>query len=101
MNDKIFVVAGHVSEYTYWVKNNIDKYYAKNSSMSLSNFVYVSGPETFRGFREVHGVFVGSFRNRQDIRDIVREIRIINGIHPGQMIIPDMWVGTGLKRWGN
>lgn len=97
MNEKIFVIAGHVSEYTYWVKNNIDKYYAKNSSISLSHFVYVSGPEVFRGFNEVHGVFVGSFRNRQDIRDIVREIRLINGIPSNQMVIPDMFVGRGVS----
>jgi hypothetical protein len=97
MNDRIFIVAGHVSEYTHWVKKNLDRFYAKNKSMSLSNFVYVSGPEVFRGWNEVHGVFTGTYRDRPDIRDIVREIRRINGIHPSQMIIPDMYIGRGVS----
>ena len=57
----------------------------------------MSGPEVFRGWSEVHGVFVGSFRERSDIRDIVREIRRINNIDPGQEIVPGLFVGRGLR----
>lgn len=78
MNDRIFIVAGHVSEYTHWVKKNFDRFYAKNKSMSLSNFVYVSGPEMLRGYSEVHGYFVGSYKNRQDIEHIKMMIKMIN-----------------------
>lgn len=78
MNDRIFIVAGHVFEYTHWVKKNLDRFYAKNKSMSLSNFVYVSGPEIFRGHSEVHGYYVGSYKNRPDIEHIKMMIKMIN-----------------------
>lgn len=85
MNDKIYIVAGHVSEYTYWVKKNIVRYYIKNTSMSLSNFVYVSGPEVFRGLSEVHGYFVGSYKNRGDLGKIKSMIEIINKLPYGSL----------------
>ena len=103
MNEKIFVVAGTHDQYkTYSLKKLKEGFeYCQNNgtmfNMSMSNFVYVNGPEVFRGWNEVHGVFVGTYRDRPDIRDIVREIRRINGIHPSQMIIPDMYIGTGVS----
>jgi hypothetical protein len=78
MNEKIFIVAGNYEQYKQWVKNNIDRYYSNNTSISLSNFVYVSGPEIFRGYNEVHGVFTGTYSNRPDINEIVQMIRMIN-----------------------
>jgi len=78
MNEKIFIVAGNYEQYKQWVKNNIDRYYAKNTSISLSNFVFVSGPEIFRGYNEVHGYYVGSYEKRKDIEQIREMIRIVN-----------------------
>ena len=82
MNQKIFIIAGTYDQYRNWVKKNIDRIYQSDTSksISLSSFVYVSEPDTFRGHREVHGYFVGTFRNRPDIRDIVMQIRRINSI---------------------
>ena len=78
MNEKIFIVAGNYEQYKQWVKNNIDRYYSNNTSISLSNFVFVSGPEIFRGYNEVHGVYTGSYKNRPDINEIVQMIGMIN-----------------------
>lgn len=103
MNDKIFVVAGNHEQYKAFAHKRLKEIFedcqnnGKMFNMSLSNFVYVSGPEVFRGWNEVHGVFTGTYRDRPDIRDIVREIRRINGIHPSQMIIPDMYIGRGVS----
>lgn len=96
MNDKIYIVAGHVSEYTHWVKKNIDRYYTKNKSISLSNFVYVSGVDTLLGQRDVHGHFCGSFRNRPDLSDIVRAIRVCNNLPGNTQLIPHLYVGRGI-----
>lgn len=99
MNRSIFVIAGNRQQYDVWIRQHIKREYQQNPhcTLSLSNYVYVGGPETFRGYKEVHGYFVGSYRERNDIRDIVREIRRINGIHPSQMIIPDMYIGRGVS----
>jgi hypothetical protein len=78
MNEKVFVVAGNYQQYKEWVHRNMDRYYANNPSMSLSNFVYVSGPEVYRGFSEVHGVFTGTYKERPDIKEIETMIRMIN-----------------------
>jgi hypothetical protein len=78
MNDLIFIVSGTYEQYKQWVKNNIDRYYSKNTSITLSNFVYVSGPEIFRGHSKVHGVFTGTYLNRPDINEIVQMITMIN-----------------------
>lgn len=87
MNRKIFVVAGSYEQHQTWVRKHIAKEYQENPhcTLSLSNYVYVSGPEMFRGHNEVHGYFVGSYRERNDIKDIVQEIRRINRIHPTQI----------------
>jgi len=97
MNEKIFVIAGSHQQHKDYVKKSIQKHIDAGKTISLSNFVYVSGPEVFRGWNEVHGVFVGSFRERSDIRDIVREIRRINNIDPGREIVPGLFVGRGLN----
>ena len=78
MNDRIFIVAGNHQQYKEWVRKNIDRFYANNTSISLSNFVYVSGPEIFRGYNEVHGYYIGSYKNRPDIEQIRESIHIIN-----------------------
>lgn len=97
MNEKIFVIAGNHQQHKNYVKVAIQKHVAAGKTISLSNFVYVSGPEVFRGWREVHGVFYGTFRERPDIRDIVREIRRINNIDPSITIVPGLFVGQGLR----
>ena len=82
MNQKIFIIAGTYDQYRNWVRKNFDRIYESDpfKSISLSNFVYVSNPDQLNGHREVHGYFVGTFRNRPDIRDIVMQIRLINSI---------------------
>ena len=96
-HSKIFVVAGNIDQFkAYSNKRAKELWEQGETSISLSNFVYVRGPEVFRGYQEVHGVFTGTYRNRPDIRDIVREIRLINGIHHSQIVIPDMFVGRGV-----
>lgn len=82
MNEKIFIVAGNYQQYKDWVKRNIDRLYQADPSrsISLSNFVYVSAPDAFRGQRKVHGYFVGTFRDRPDINEIVWQIRYINNV---------------------
>lgn len=78
-NDKIFVIAGNHEQYRSFVKRKIEAMHNEgNTSMSLSHFVYVSGPEVFRGFNSVHGYFVGTFRDRHDLRQILEMLRIIN-----------------------
>lgn len=97
MKDKIYIVAGNLKEATDFRRQKIEQMLNDgHTSLTLSHFIIVDRVDQLSGLSEVHGFFYGSFREREDIRDIVRRIRIINKIPEGQMIIPDLFVGRGL-----
>jgi hypothetical protein len=77
---KIFVVAGTSHEANYWIINHLAKRYPSNTSASMSDYVYVSSPDTLKGVRDPHGVFVGNWRDRPDIYEIVQTL-IWSSIH--------------------
>jgi hypothetical protein len=85
MDQKIFIISGNYAEYTNWIKKNMDR--NKIKPISLSNYVYVGNIYRLRGHREVHGYFIGTFRSRPDIRDIVNQIRCINDIPDRNRVI--------------
>jgi len=99
--DKIFVVAGTLAEFKQFMHKKLDqlwKQYNEEGRMfniSMSDFVYVNSIETLRGHRNIHGYFYGTFRNRPDLRDIVRFIRKTNNVPDGVQLIPDLYVGRG------
>ena len=100
MNDKFFVVAGTKVEYDLFIRRKCAEMimkYPNNTTISLSNFVYVDSDQKLYGQRNVHGWFIGSFRDRADIRDIVRMIRWCNNLPEDEQIIPDLYVGRGVK----
>jgi len=88
MSDKIFVVAGTYDQFRYFIKKKSDEIWQKGGQVSLSDYVYVSGPEVLRGHNKVHGYFYGNFRERKDLPEIVHLLRVINNIPPGTEIIP-------------
>lgn len=59
-HNAFFIIAGNRKEYQQWVKNRTD----------LHSKIMV--PQTFLGCKDISGYFVGSFRNREDIVDILR-----------------------------
>ena len=103
-NDKIFVVAGTLAEFKQFMHKKLDQLWKEYSeqgrifNLSMSNFVYVSSIESLAGHRNIHGYFYGSFRNRPDLKDIVRHIRLRNGLPEGEQLIPDLYIGRGMHR---
>ena len=97
MNEKIFVVSGNMEQFNGYRKRRCDELSKLGQTISYSNFTYVHGPEVFRGHNKVHGVFTGSYMDRADLRDIVREIKRINGLHPSETVVPGVYVGRGLQ----
>ena len=100
-DDKIFVVAGNLVEFKQFMHKKLDQLWkeyneqGKIFNISMSNFVYVSSLDSLAGHRNIHGYFYGTFRNRPDLRDIVRHIRLRNNIPDGVQLIPDLYVGRG------
>lgn len=58
---RIFVIAGTHDEFKHYTSDKVlDKHY-----------VYVSRYESLHGFRDIHGVFIGTWRDRSDIIQIL------------------------------
>ena len=94
MNEKIFIIAGTVNEAKAFRSKKIQEMVDAGKSVSLSNFVIFDSLEQFRGWNKVHGFFIGSYKNRPDLRDIVQEIKRINNLHPSETVIPGLYVGN-------
>lgn len=81
---RCFVIAGNHDEYQHYIRRKI----VADPSLNSRDFAYVYGEDVFRGRAEVHGVFIGSFRKRKDLQEIVFMIRMINKVPQGEYILP-------------
>jgi hypothetical protein len=88
-SEKLFIVAGNKREYDFFIRRKADELAKTGYPISLSHFVYVSGYETLRGHRDIHGWFYGTYRQRKDIKDIVMQIRVTNNIPHSNTILPN------------
>jgi hypothetical protein len=74
---KIFVVAGSYFQANRWIKQDIEKRInAGQTSLTLSHYVYVSSAADLRGYSDPHGVFIGTWKDRPDIQEIVETLLI-------------------------
>jgi hypothetical protein len=75
MTNKYYVIAGSHEEYKAFIlRKAMEMTIDGNTSITLSHFVYVSGPETLRGLRNPRGFFVGTWRKRTDSKDILLQL---------------------------
>jgi hypothetical protein len=68
--ERYFIVAGNHSEYKDWVFKNRSRFPDNN----LNDFIYVHSLIVLRGYANPHGFFIGTFRSRVDLYDIVQTI---------------------------
>ena len=68
MSHRYFIVAGTEAEYRRWVMSNVFRFPAS------TDFMWVHGSDVFRGYANPHGFFVGTFRSRADLYEIVTTI---------------------------
>jgi len=57
----IFVIAGNLDQYKNYIRDKAGD----------NHYVYVSRYESLHGFRDIHGVFIGTWRDRSDIIQIL------------------------------
>ena len=70
MTHRYFIVAGTHAEYQSWVMSNVFRF------PQATDFMWVQSSVVFRGYTNPHGFFVGTFRDRSDLYEIVSTIII-------------------------
>ena len=72
--DKIFVIAGNKKQAKDWINNKITSMISNTQNLiyvARSNYVYVDDASRLRGIVNPHGVFIGTWKGRSDIKDII------------------------------
>ena len=93
MNDKYFVIAGNHQQYRDFVKRKAQQLYDEGqTSVTLSNFIYVSGPENLLGYANPRGFFVGTWRERKDMDYIFHQLTNHTGLGtPSRQVFQRLW----------
>jgi hypothetical protein len=86
MSDKKFIVAGNYAEATEWMKKDSAERAANGETPFVSDYVIVSGEHSLRGWSDPHGVLVGSWKQRKDIKEILTAMHIQSN-KPNQAIL--------------
>lgn len=68
---RVYVIAGNHAQY---VEYKIRKH--RENDGGVEEYVYVSSVNTIRGIRDPSGVFIGTWRDRTDIMDILMHLRL-------------------------
>jgi hypothetical protein len=89
---KTLVVAGTQHEANYWIIQDLGKKYPFNLSLSMSDYIIVHSPDQLRGMRDPKGIFIGTWRNRKDIFEILNMLLVQMTDPSKHKIIQDLLV---------
>lgn len=73
---KTYVIAGTKHEADYWIINDLGKKYPSNTSLSMSDYIIVISPDQLLGMRDPTGIFVGTWRERKDIFELLSRLLV-------------------------
>jgi len=75
---KTLVIAGNKFEAVTWIYADLDKIYATNpTTKSMSDYIIVTNPDQLRGMRDPSGIFVGTWKQRPDIFEVLNMLLVI------------------------
>lgn len=92
---KTFVVAGTHEQAQNWIRKNITDV-ANNYGewRSFGDYVIVNSEVNLKGFSNPHGVFVGSWRERKDLKPLLLQLHMQS--NPANPKILDLMREVGL-----
>jgi len=88
MQKLLWVISGNIHEYNNYIAEKNRK------GEDIRNLVYLIDADKLHGYSEVHGVFIGTWRNRTDINEIIYKIGTINGKRPVDYVLLVATIGT-------
>ena len=90
---KKLIIAGSYEQAQLWIKNDLAKRNAAGeTTLSMSEYTIVHNEDQLRGMRDPHGIFVGSWRERKDIFEILNMLLVNMTIPSKKAIIQDLLV---------
>lgn len=71
----IFVIAGTDAQAYYWINKKIEERIRNGETVSkISEYKYVHNANVLRGIKHPKGVFIGTWRQRKDIKEIIEAL---------------------------
>ena len=92
MVDKIFVIAGNKKQAEDWITNKITSMISNSQNLiyvARSDYVYVDHTSRLRGIRNPHGFFIGTWKDRPDIKDII--MALMNATYETNLKLRKIW----------
>jgi len=75
--NKCIVIPGNYNQGLDWAEKNCKKRWnSGDTSASLSEYIIITDVKQLFGIQNPRGVFVGSWRERNDIHDIVMQLQL-------------------------
>jgi hypothetical protein len=89
---KTLVIAGTQHEANYWIIQDLGKKYPSNTSLSMSDYIIGHNADQLRGWRNPNGIFIGTWRERKDIFEILNMLLVQMTDQTKHKIIQDLLV---------
>ena len=89
---RTLVIAGSAIGAEAWILNDLRKRNFSYNSLAKSDYIVVHNQDQLRGMRDPKGVFVGTWRERKDIFEILNMLLVIMTIPSKKAIIQDLLV---------
>jgi len=88
---RTLVIAGTEHEANYWIIQDLVKKYP-STSITKSDYTIVHNQDQLRGMRDPKGIFVGTWKQRKDIFEILNMLLVNMTIPSKHKIIQDLLV---------
>lgn len=75
---KIYVIAGNTQEFLHYRADKWTSLKDTVDGININDFVNVSSCNVLRGVTNPHGVFIGSWRNRLDINEVLNTLSLFS-----------------------
>jgi hypothetical protein len=90
---KKLVIAGTYDQAQLWIHNDLAKRSAAGeTTLSMSEYNIVHNPDQLRGMRDPNGIFVGRWRERKDIFEILNMLLVNMRDDAKRNIIQDLMI---------
>lgn len=77
---KIYVIAGNTQEFLHYRADKFNSLKGTKHEININDFVNVSSCNVLRGIVNPHGLFIGSWRNRLDIAEVLNTLSVCSHV---------------------